>query len=806
MTRADATTSGKSRFRIGTRLALLAIVLAVPFAGYSVYSSIEDARIERDHVAAEMLGTAQIAAARLDAQINGIRALLQVAGAAISVDPVKTESNDAYLRNLASHIPRDIDNLTVWTPSGDNIGSLDARFRRGGATNSAQRPFLRDAIASPGGDMSADAPVVSNSNGSFISVFGLPVRRDGQVVGVVAAEARLGSLQELLRASADLPSSAVVTVTNARGIILASSVDPNRWVGKSIVGSIAGSDGAPSLDPEGVREGLSADGISRIAGFTTARAAPWRIYVGVSRNEALAPVYARLRSHLLTAGLVLLAGLLMAASVGRGIASPLRELSRDAAEFGSGNLAHRSRLGCGEVGIVAGTINQMAEQLQERTHALHRSKEQLQQLTKNLPAPIAYLDEKERFRFANDAYESWFGQDPRQFIGKALIELDGVEAYDAFKADIHRALDGTRVTHERELKTLQGPRRVELTAIPDFDVSGRVNGLFVMMVDVTARQEAELALAQSEHRLRTLADNLPAIVTYVDRDQRYQFVNAHLGEVFGIDSSSLLGRTVCETNGKKLYAEIEPHVTAALRGEEVIFQGTWAVKDRSYHYQSTYIPDIDGRGAVRGYYELTFDISALKEEHRELDMLARVDSLTGLPNRRRFEECLHDAMGRTRHSGNLMALMFLDIDHFKSINDTLGHGAGDLVLKEFASRLEDQVRNTDLVARLAGDEFVVLIEAIHDLEALKALAAKIIVSVRSPLTLARHPVSVTASMGVSLFDGGEDSSADLLAAADRALYTAKRQGRNRFSLAGQGLASILDLAAVRDRSAGDLAA
>jgi len=786
-------------------LALFAMVLALPFAGYSVYSSTEEARIERDHVAARMLGAAQVTAARLDDRINGIRAILQVVGAVVSVDPAKTEGNDALLRNLAGNIPGSIDDLTVWTPSGDNIGSLDTTLRRNGATHSAQRPFFGGAIGDPVSDMSADAPVVSNSNGSFISVLGL-IRRDGHVVGVVAAAIRIGSLQELLRASADLPSSAGVKVTDAQGTILASSIDPDLSVGKSLVGSIAGSGGATSLGPDGVRAGPDADGIDRIAGVTTARAVPWRVYIGVPRNEALAPVYARLRDHLLTAGLVLLAGLLTATSIGRGIASPLRELSRDAAEFCSGNLAHRSRLGSGEVGVVAVTLNQMAEQLQERTRALHRSKEQLQQLSNSLPALISYFDEEERFRFANDAHEACLGYDPRQLIGKTMVELYGVEMDDSFKANIQRALHGTRVTYERELKTLQGPRRVEVTAIPDLDVSGGVHGVFVMMVDITARQEAAFALAQSEHRLRTLADNLTALVTYVDCDQRYRFVNAYLGEVFDIDPSSMVGRTVLETNGKKLYAEIEPHVTAALRGEEVIFQGTWSVKDRSYHYQSTYIPDLDGRGGVRGYFELTFDISALKEKQSELDMLARVDSLTGLPNRRRFEECLHDAMERTRRSEIPMALMFLDIDRFKAINDTLGHGAGDLVLKEFARRLEDQVRSTDVVARLAGDEFVILVEGIQNLEALETLAGKIVVSVRRSLSFARHPISVTTSMGISLYEGGENSPAELLAEADRALYAAKRQGGNRFSLAGQGSAAIVDSAAGRNRSVGEISA
>ena len=182
-------------------------------------------------------------------------------------------------------------------------------------------------------------------------------------------------------------------------------------------------------------------------------------------------------------------------------------------------------------------------------------------------------------------------------------------------------------------------------------------------------------------------------------------------------------------------------------------------------------------------------------------MLARVDTLTGLPNRRQFDERLRDAMARTGRSETTLAVMFLDIDYFKNINDTLGHGAGDLVLKEFGARLQHQVRSTDTVARLAGDEFVILVEGIRDAEELKALADKIVTAVRAPLVIEGRSVSITTSVGVATYDGGGQAATDLLAAADRALYAAKRQGRDRFSLTLQGSAEIHELAAARDRAA-----
>ena len=494
-------------------------------------------------------------------------------------------------------------------------------------------------------------------------------------------------------------------------------------------------------------------------------------------------------------------GLLLALWIAEGIAVPLRRLAEDAAQLGAGDLEHRSEVrGGGEAGILSGTLNAMAEQLQARARDLLATREQLRQVTDNLPALVSYVDGEERLRFANGSYKTWLGQEPGDVLGKTILEVYGAEVYGELNSHIRQSLTGQRLSCECGLSTLLGPRQVEVTAVPDVDGSGATRGLFVMMIDVTARRSAEAALLQSERRLRMVADNMPALVTYVDAEERYRFVNAFMANVFKVDPQTLIGKTLRQAGGEKLYADIAPHVASALAGEEVVFQGVWTVHGRSYHYQSTYIPDADEQGVVRGYYAMTFDISTLKETQRKLDLLARVDTLTGLPNRRHFEERLREAMGRSGQSETTMALMFLDIDHFKQINDSLGHAVGDLVLKEFGARLLSEMRSTDIVARLAGDEFVVVAEGLRDTQELKLLAGKIVSAVRKALFIDGRTLSITTSAGVATYIGGEQSAAELLAAADRALYAAKRQGRDRFVLAMGGWAGIHDLAAVRDRT------
>jgi diguanylate cyclase (GGDEF)-like protein len=181
---------------------------------------------------------------------------------------------------------------------------------------------------------------------------------------------------------------------------------------------------------------------------------------------------------------------------------------------------------------------------------------------------------------------------------------------------------------------------------------------------------------------------------------------------------------------------------------------------------------------VAGVYALTHDMTRMKDVEEKLIQLARVDSLTGIANRRMFVEALHLALERSRRSGAAMALAYLDIDHFKKINDSHGHAVGDEVLKEFARRLLANVRATDTVARLSGDEFVIILEGLDTEPEVLAVAAKIANAVRVPFVVAGAQLAVTTSVGIALFSGGGQTHEELLANADSALYGAKRNGRD----------------------------
>ena len=189
----------------------------------------------------------------------------------------------------------------------------------------------------------------------------------------------------------------------------------------------------------------------------------------------------------------------------------------------------------------------------------------------------------------------------------------------------------------------------------------------------------------------------------------------------------------------------------------------------------------DNRGELTGFLGVGYDITLQKQAEARLVQMARSDALTGLANRAHFEEHLAEAIERCDRSGQPMALLFLDLDSFKSINDSVGHHCGDLVLQEFSRRLLAAVRTTDLVARLSGDEFVIVLEALMEADAAAVDAAAlvadaIIAAMREPMMLEGEARTVSASVGVAVRRPHGEGGAELLGHADAALYVAKRRG------------------------------
>ena len=301
---------------------------------------------------------------------------------------------------------------------------------------------------------------------------------------------------------------------------------------------------------------------------------------------------------------------------------------------------------------------------------------------------------------------------------------------------------------------------------------------------VAEREIAEAQTRDSERRLKLLTDHVPVVIVYIDREHRYQFINATFEKWFGRSRKESMMQSIRDVLGEEAYQLREAYLQRAFAGEEVEYEfsidGEGEAGQRAF--QTSYVPDVGESGTVEGVYGLIHEITKTKAVHTALQFAAATDILTGIANRRRFDEQLAQSMQRTRAARAPMALAYLDIDRFKAINDSLGHKTGDEVLKEFAARLVRSVRASDLVARLAGDEFVIILEGVNGAAEVRHVGAKIIDAIRQPFELAGGPLPVTTSIGIAIFREGALTPAQLLDLADQALYAAKGQGRDGVAL------------------------
>jgi diguanylate cyclase (GGDEF)-like protein/PAS domain S-box-containing protein len=428
---------------------------------------------------------------------------------------------------------------------------------------------------------------------------------------------------------------------------------------------------------------------------------------------------------------------------------------------------------------------QHAKEAAARAAQLERSEDRIRTILANAPDAFIGIDQQGRITDWNRQAQTTFGWTSTQAVGQSLAELlvppRMRHSHAAGMSAFARTGTGPVVNKRIELTALHQdgreiPVEVSVAALPTPD--GFLATAFLH--DISERKEAAARLALVNRRLRDITDHLPLLVSYVDKDRRLRFCNATWRDWLGVDPASATGRPLQEVIGATLYEQRRESLDRALNGERVSFDMQSVALGVTRFLHSVYVPDVQPDGTVAGIYAVSTDVTAPKKVEIQLQDLAHADSLTGLPNRRRFEEKLHEAIARSKRDQRPMALMFLDVDHFKRINDTLGHAGGDAVLREFSRRLKRCIRATDTAARFAGDEFVVILEGLHAGEDARVVAGNIASEVRAPFVFGDKQLSVTTSIGIAVFSGEHVSADVAVAKADEALYRAKDAGRNTF--------------------------
>ena len=288
-------------------------------------------------------------------------------------------------------------------------------------------------------------------------------------------------------------------------------------------------------------------------------------------------------------------------------------------------------------------------------------------------------------------------------------------------------------------------------------------------------------MRDSAEKLRLFADNVPAMTVSWDENLRCRFANKVFAEFFGLAVEDIIGKHVREVLGEEVYREIEGHFVQVLQGHPVTYQRTRKLQNGESRYlEIKLLPHIGDQGKVLGCFAVTTDITEHKLAEERIQRVAHHDSLTGLPNRLLFNDRLDQAISLAKRDSRQFALLYLDLDKFKPVNDTLGHTAGDELLQAVAARIRHQVRESDTVARVGGDEFTVILPDIARREEAETVARKIIAALATPFQLGsqKQSVDIGTSIGIAVYPADARDADALVKAADAAMYSAKQAGNS----------------------------
>ncbi|MBI5461389.1 MAG: diguanylate cyclase, partial [Gammaproteobacteria bacterium] len=295
-------------------------------------------------------------------------------------------------------------------------------------------------------------------------------------------------------------------------------------------------------------------------------------------------------------------------------------------------------------------------------------------------------------------------------------------------------------------------------------------------LDITDMHSTQSRLHEREQLLRKIIETEPECVKLVDAEGIILEINpAGLGMLQSGDPGEVIGQSALSFVAPEYKARLQSVMRRVLSGEPAILEmEILGRKGRRRRVESHAAPLYGPDGRVRSLLMVTRDISERADAESQVHYLAHYDLLTGLPNRALFRDRLLQAMAQAKRTDTLLSVMFLDIDHFKDINDTLGHAVGDQLLKEIAQRIRACVRETDTVARFGGDEFGLIQTNLHTVEGAADLASRLVESIAEAYHIEGHEIHTGASVGVTIYPFDDHNAEDLLKNADMAMYKAKR--------------------------------
>ena len=371
------------------------------------------------------------------------------------------------------------------------------------------------------------------------------------------------------------------------------------------------------------------------------------------------------------------------------------------------------------------------------------------------------------------------GWDPGDMAGRSVFDFIHPDEVEAVLADQRKLMDSGALNYEARFRTASGGYRwIVSHVVLVRDESGAPVGRVGGWRDFESEHEARTAVEESEERYRLLAQNSSDVVVHV-RGDSIVWISPSLTAMLGWSPDEWIGHPITEFWHPDDLPDMEAARARIESGEATVLRSRVLARDGTYHWQEFHAAlHLDAGGGPDGMSASFRTVDAEVLAERELERRARFDDLTGVLTRNEAIDRLALVGRHVRRPGDRTAVLFIDVDAFKGINDAHGHGPGDAVLRAIAERLKASVRSGDAVARMGGDEFVVILEGINGIAEAEMVAEKMRSAIKAPIPTSAGEVETTISIGVTLIDPGEPVD-EMIARADEAMFAAKRLGRDR---------------------------
>ncbi len=398
--------------------------------------------------------------------------------------------------------------------------------------------------------------------------------------------------------------------------------------------------------------------------------------------------------------------------------------------------------------------------------------------------------------FLNESFCKLFGYARDELVGlsyKQYTEAESAKKIYRAYLELYRTGEPVKGLEQKIIRKDGSIAFAEISASLIKNSKGENVGFRGICRDITDRKLLEETVRQSEERYRTIIEEMEEWYFEADIEGKILFFNGIFANVLGRPNNELGGVSYREFVKKedvesfyRLFHQI--YVT----GMPVIgFPYEFVKSDgTTISAELSIFPKRELDGKISGFRGLGHDVTERKRTEERIQFLATHDALTGLPNRMLFNQLLSHGIQNAKRHKRQISLLFIDLDRFKMINDSLGHEAGDQLLQEIARRMQKTLRAADVIARLGGDEFVILIEEVNDANQVSIVARRILSATLKPIVIMEEECRITASIGISMFPKDATDDQSLMKYADMAMYLAKEEGKNNFQFYAKGMKSI----------------